>query len=130
MANYVWPKQGTTSVLGKPLDRTDGVAKATGAAKYAYDINPPKMLIAKALGSPHAHANIKSIDLEPAKKVPGVVATLAMKKAGESVYFQGDQIAVVAAENEAAAAEGDVRGRGRVHGGHDRHALPAERRTN
>ena len=31
------------------------------------------MLIAKALGCPHAHCKIKSIDIAPAEKVPGVV---------------------------------------------------------
>ncbi|MBL8829765.1 MAG: xanthine dehydrogenase family protein molybdopterin-binding subunit [Planctomycetaceae bacterium] len=106
MANYVWPKFGTATVIGKRHDRVDGVAKATGTAKYAYDINPAGMIIARLLGSPHAHAKIKSIDLSPAKKVPGVVEAVALKKADDELLFQGEEIAVVAAESEAAAAEG------------------------
>ena len=42
------------------------MAKATGAAKYTYDINLKNQLIAKGLGCPHAHCKIKSIDVAPA----------------------------------------------------------------
>ena len=106
MADYVWPKQGTASLLGKEIDRIDGVEKATGTAKYAYDITPPRTLHARMLGSPHAHAKITALDLSPAQKVPGVVAVSAMKEVGNEIRWQGDQIAVVAAETEGAAAEG------------------------
>ena len=70
---YSWPERGTTSLIGKPTDRIDGIAKATGVAKYSYDVNPDKMLLARALGCPHAHCKIKSIDVSPAEKIPGVV---------------------------------------------------------
>lgn len=106
MAEYVWPKQGTASVLGQGIDRIDGIDKATGMGKYAYDITPPGTLHAKMLGSPHAHAKITAMDLTPAEKVPGVVAVMAMKEVGNELRWQGDQIAVVAAETEGAAAEG------------------------
>jgi xanthine dehydrogenase YagR molybdenum-binding subunit len=106
MAKYDWPKQGTAAVIGKPVDRIDGLAKATGAAKYAYDINPPRMLLARALGCPHGHCRIKSIDLAPAQKVPGVVAVDALKKAGDEIRWEGDLLAVVAGETEGAVAEG------------------------
>ena len=106
MAEYVWPKQGTASLLGKEVDRIDGLEKAVGTAKYAYDITPPRTLHARMLGSPHAHAKIVSLDLTPAQKVPGVVAVSAMKEVGNEIRWQGDQIAVVAAETEGAAAEG------------------------
>ena len=74
MAEYLWPKQGSATVLGKDVDRIDGIDKATGTGKYAYDITPPGTLHAKMLGSPHAHAKITALDLTPAEKVPGVVA--------------------------------------------------------
>lgn len=117
MASYTWPKQGATSVVGKSADRFDGVAKASGTAKYSYDINTPNMLVARLLGSPHAHAKIKSIDTAAAKAVPGVKVVMTgedfeakkitvLKKAGAEVKYQGDLIAVVAAESEAAATEG------------------------
>lgn len=106
MANYSWPKRGTAAVLGTEVDRIDGLAKATGAAKYAYDIVLPKMLLAKALGSPHAHAKLKSIDTEAAKKVPGVRGVFLAKEPGAEIHWQGDLIACVAAETEGAASEG------------------------
>lgn len=103
---YSWPKQGTAALIGTSQDRIDGVPKATGTAKYSYDINYPNMLIARALGCPHAHCKIKAIDLSAAKSVPGVVSVVAMKEPGNEVRWQGDLIACVAAESEGACAEG------------------------
>ena len=89
------------------MKRLDGMAKATGAAKYTYDINLKNQLIAKGLGCPHAHCKIKSIDVAPALKVPGVVdARCRCKKSGDEIECQGDLLAVVAAETEGAAREG------------------------
>lgn len=106
MANYSWPKQGTSSLLGAEVDRVDGLEKATGAAKYAYDVVLDKMLFAKLLGSPHAHCKVKAIDTSAAEKVPGVVSVQALTKPNSEIKWEGDLIACVAAESEAAAAEG------------------------
>jgi xanthine dehydrogenase YagR molybdenum-binding subunit len=106
VADYTWPERGKTSVICADADRVDGMPKATGAAKYAYDIAPDKMLLAKALGCPHAHCTIKSIDVSPALEVAGVVSAHALKEPGNEVRWQGDLLAVVAAETEGAAAEG------------------------
>ena len=43
-------------VVGKSHRKIDGVAKATGEAVYADDIQLPGMLHAKTLRSPRAHA--------------------------------------------------------------------------
>lgn len=106
MAEYSWPKYGTASLLGTEQDRIDGVAKASGAAKYAYDIVEENMLLAKGLGCPHAHCKIKSIDTSKAEKVPGVRSVHTMKEVGNEIQWQGDIIAIVAAETEGAAGEG------------------------
>ncbi len=106
MANIDWPKHGTASVLGTSPSRTDGLEKATGAAKYAYDIAPEKMLLARALGCPSAHCKLKTIDTTVAMKVKGVVAVELMKQPGDEVLWEGDLIAVVAGETEGAVAEG------------------------
>jgi xanthine dehydrogenase YagR molybdenum-binding subunit len=105
MVAYNWPKFGEASVIGKAHDRIDGLEKATGAAKYTYDINLKGMLFAKILGCPYAHCTIRSIDTGKAEKMPLVHAVMALKKEDDEVQFQGDEIAVVAAETEAAAAE-------------------------
>jgi xanthine dehydrogenase YagR molybdenum-binding subunit len=106
MATISWPKMGTASLLGKPQDRIDGQDKASGAAKYTYDIVPDKTLIARVLGCPHGHARIKSIDVSPAKKVAGVVEAQAIKQAGAECNWHGDLVAVVVGETEGAVAEG------------------------
>src|SRR5207237_6108121 len=103
---YSWPSKEKSQAIGKRVKRVDGMAKATGAAKYTYDVNLKNQLIAKGLGCPHASCTIKSIDLEPAKKVAGVVEVMPLKKEGDRVEFQGDLLVVVAAESEGAAAEG------------------------
>jgi len=106
MVEYVWPSKKDSSVLGGSFDKIDGVPKCTGTAKYSYDINPDKVAIARALGSPHAHAKLKALDLSKAEKVPGVVAVSAMKKVGDEIQWQGDLIAVVVGDTEGAVAEG------------------------
>ncbi|MEZ6113646.1 MAG: xanthine dehydrogenase family protein [Pirellulaceae bacterium] len=105
---YYWPSREESRVIGKSHDRLDGLAKASGAAKYTYDINLPKMLFARALGCPHAHCKIKSIDTKPAERVPGVVHVHVFEhaQAGSEIKWDGELIAVVAAESEGAAAEG------------------------
>jgi len=112
MAEYSWPTKDKTTAIGKRVKRLDGPEKSTGKAKYTYDVNLPNMLVAKALGCPHAHCKITSIDVAPALKVPGVVAAEPMEKgdrpvqSGDVIEFQGDLLAIVVAENEGAAAEG------------------------
>jgi xanthine dehydrogenase YagR molybdenum-binding subunit len=105
MVEYTWPARGDTSVLGKDHDKVDGPAKCTGTAKYSYDINPDKMLIARVFGSPHAHCKIKSIDTAAAGKVKGIHLAQAIKKQGDEILWQGDPIAVVVGETEGAVAE-------------------------
>jgi xanthine dehydrogenase YagR molybdenum-binding subunit len=95
-----WPKQ--RRLLGTKVKRLDGPDKATGRAKYSYDVNRPGMLHAKILRSPHAHARIKSIDLGPAEKMPGVKAVIAIgdAKPGKELFYAGEEIAAVAADTE------------------------------
>ena len=56
MAKVDWPSAEKRTLIGKRIDRVDGPMKATGAAKYSYDINRPGMLWAKVLTSPHPRA--------------------------------------------------------------------------
>src|SRR3990170_2080575 len=62
--------------VGKPVRRIEGVAKVTGKTVYADDMHLPRMLHAKVLASPHAHARIKSIDTAAARSHPGVEAVI------------------------------------------------------
>lgn len=106
MVEYVWPSREQSSVLGKSFDKVDAPAKCTGAAKYSYDINPDRVLIARVLGCPLAHCKVKGIDTSAAEKVKGVVAVRLMKKPGDEIQWEGDPVAAVAGETEGAVAEG------------------------
>src|SRR6516165_8799927 len=93
-----WPKK--RRLLGTKLQRLDGPAKSTGKAKYSYDINRKGMLHAVILRSPYAHAKIKSLDTADAEKMPGVKAVYLIKKAGDELFYAGDEILGLAADTE------------------------------
>ena len=48
--------------VGRSIPRLDGPMKVTGKLQYTDDIKLPRMVYAKILRSPHAHAIIKNID--------------------------------------------------------------------
>ena len=61
-------------VVGKPnLPGKLSYSLATGMAKFGADYVFPEMLHAKFLRSPYANAEVKSVDVAAAKKIPGVV---------------------------------------------------------
>ena len=108
MPEYSWPTKEKSAVIGKRHSRLDGMVKATGAAKYSYDVNLPNQLYAVALGSPSAHCKIRSMDVSGAQATPGVVHVHVFDhaKADSEIRWQGELLAVVAAESEGAAREG------------------------
>ena len=63
-------------VVGTRPVRHDGTDKVTGRAKYGADYQTSGLLHGKILRSPHAHANIRSIDTSKASAYPGVRAIL------------------------------------------------------
>lgn len=63
-------------VVGRSVPRIESREKVVGKAIYTDDLKRPEMLHAAILGSPHAHARIRSYDLEAAKKLPGVLAVV------------------------------------------------------
>jgi xanthine dehydrogenase YagR molybdenum-binding subunit len=108
---YSWPENYKARLIGKRINRLDGLEKSSGTAKYTYDINLPNQLIVRALGCPHAHCRVLSVDTSETKKVPGVVHVHflnAPEPGGEPIEIQADGVLLVAvaAESEAAAAEG------------------------
>lgn len=64
----------TFKVVGHRPIRPDGVGKVTGRDRFGADYSLPGMLVGKVLRSPHAHARIKSINLDKAAALPGVKA--------------------------------------------------------
>src|SRR6516165_7945256 len=99
-----WPDN--PRLIGTRITRLDGLAKASGRAKYPSDTRPDGTLFAVLLYSPHAHARIKSIDTSAAEKMPGVKAVVKIAKGGDTpLRYQGDDIAAVAAETEEQARD-------------------------
>ena len=76
MAASSTSNNGNFKVVGTRPIRHDGVEKVTGKALYGADYSLPGMLHGKVLRSPHAHALIKSINLDKALKHPGVHAVI------------------------------------------------------
>src|SRR5579863_6430538 len=63
--------------VGQSLPRVEDAALLTGRGRFIDDLGiPAGTLHAAFLRSPHAHADIASIDLSAAKQAPGVVAVL------------------------------------------------------
>src|SRR5437016_9208816 len=110
------------SIIGKPIAMVDAAGKVTGAGKYTADLSLPGMLVGKTLHSPGPHARIRRIDTTRAEKLEGVVAvaigTDAPNPYGilpvghdehalavDKVRYVGDNVACVAAEDEATAEQ-------------------------
>ena len=98
-----WPEN--PRLIGQRIPRLDGMAKATGKAKYPSDMRPEGTLFGVMLYSSLPHATIKSIDTSAAEKMPGVKAVVVIVKEGATLRYQGDDIAAVAAETEEQARE-------------------------
>src|SRR5438552_849123 len=93
-----WPTN--RRVIGTKVQRLDGPAKATGRAKYSFDINRPGMLHARILRCPHGRARLVSIDTSNCEKTPGYRAFHMMAKPNEVLYFAGAEVIAVAADTE------------------------------
>ena len=112
-----------TTVVGQPEAKVDAIKLAKGNPAFTDDVDLTNTLIAKVLYSPHAHANIVSIEDTAARALPGVhavlhygnVARVRYASGGQSypnplpydqvsfdnkVRFVGDRVAAVAADTE------------------------------
>ncbi len=93
-----WDPSTKFSILGQRVPRLDGKAKASGEARYSIDVRLPGMLYGRILRSPYAAATVKSIDLVPARTMPGVKAALTLTEPGERIRFAGQEVAAIAAD--------------------------------
>ncbi len=116
-------------VIGQTVRRLDAVGKVTGETPFPGDINLEGQLWMKIRFSDRVHARITSIDTSKAEAHPGVVAVLTAKDVPVNEYGLGipdqpvlcgpgstkegadivrcisDQVALVVADTEEAAAE-------------------------
>src|SRR4051812_34513315 len=64
----------STSLIGARVARKEDYRFLTGSGQYTDDVALAHQTYAAFVRSPHAHAALKSVDTERAKKAPGVVA--------------------------------------------------------
>lgn len=113
---------GIGVVVGKRHHKIDAMDGMTGLANYTDDLVLPRLLHAKILRSPHAHARIVSIDTSGAEGLDGVHAVLVGDELPTpygiipwtpdenalcvgKVRYIGDAVAAVAAVSEEVANE-------------------------
>lgn len=105
--------------VGVSIPRIEGAEKVTGRASYIADLYRPGMLHGAILGSPYAHARIKSYNMSAAKNHPGVVSVLSGEDvnrgyfgpfikdetvlAKNKVRYVGEPVCIVAAVDELTA---------------------------
>jgi CO/xanthine dehydrogenase Mo-binding subunit len=90
-----WQLGDKLSIVGTPVPRVDGPAKATGTARYTYDVALPGMLYGAILRAPYPHAIVKSVDLSKARNLSGVRTAISV--GDRKVRFAGQEVAAVAA---------------------------------
>ena len=106
------PKGG----IGESVRRPDGIPKVKGEFAYSSDLWADGMLWGATLRSPHPRARIRELNIAPALAVPGVHAVLTHEDvpgrktygleipdqpvlAWDQVRYQGEPIAIVAADH-------------------------------
>ena len=102
--------------IGEESARVDGVPKVRGEFEYSSDLWMDGMLHGATLRSPHPHANILALDTSGAEEMAGVHAVLTHEDvpgrkvygmeipdqpvlAWEKIRYQGEPVAVVAADH-------------------------------
>ncbi|HUQ41066.1 MAG TPA: hypothetical protein VM052_01060, partial [Candidatus Limnocylindrales bacterium] len=113
------------AVAGTAAKRVDGIAKVTGAARYAIDLSVPGMAHAIVVRSTRAHARIAGVKRDAAQAAPGVLRVITgedLLEAGLTpfyghvvldhpvlavgkVRYQGEPVVLVIAETRLDAAE-------------------------
>ncbi len=108
--------------IGGYVPMIDGPEKVTGRAKYTADILQPGQLAGRIYRSPFSHAEIVSVDVSEALKLPGVKAVVTGSDcdkgfgvlpiarseyplARDRVRYRGEPVAAVAAVDDATARE-------------------------
>ncbi|QDU69796.1 xanthine dehydrogenase family protein molybdopterin-binding subunit [Engelhardtia mirabilis] len=102
-----WKPRGEMTLLNTGYARLDGPDKVTGRAVYSHDVRLPRQVYARLVLHSYPRAELTSLDLEPARRIPGVVLVEAQKAAGDELVYLGDDsiVAYVAAETPEAAKD-------------------------
>lgn len=66
----------TEPLLGRSINRLEDARFVTGRGRYVADLAPLSALHGIVVRSPHAHARIRKLDVDAARRMPGVAAVL------------------------------------------------------
>jgi carbon-monoxide dehydrogenase large subunit len=117
--------------VGASVRRADDPRLLSGRGRYVDDLSLPRLVHVAFLRSPHPHAELRHVDVDAARRAPGVAATLIGDEAAalckpyrgilqhyrgmktgamlplarERVRYVGEPVAAVAAESRAAAED-------------------------
>src|SRR6266850_4821832 len=106
--------------IGAYVPMIDGPEKVSGRAKYTADLIAPGMLAGRIYRSPYSHAEILSVDVSEALKLPGVKAIVTGADCDKTfgvlpiarsehplargkVRYRGEPVVAVAAVDDATA---------------------------
>jgi carbon-monoxide dehydrogenase large subunit len=120
-------------LTGARVKRVEDPRLLRGQGRYVDDLGLPRMLRVMFVRSPHAHAVVRRVEADAARRVPGVVGVFTAADlrdarplrprlegggftpttwpplAGDRVQFCGEAVAAVVADSAAAAADGRER---------------------
>ena len=119
--------------IGESVRRPDGIPKVKGDFAYSSDLWADGMLWGATLRSPHPRARIRELNIAPALAIRGVHAVLTHEDVpGRKVYgleipdqpvlawdqvrYQGEPVAIVAADHPETARHAAAQDRGRLRG--------------
>jgi len=78
-------------MIGAPVERVDGVAKVTGAARYPYEEPVANVAYGVIVTSTIAAGRVTSIDAHVAQSLPGVVLVMTHENAPQVNADAGDR---------------------------------------
>jgi len=78
--------EGDTSAVGESVEKMDGWGLVTGNARYTDDVPTDDALAGRVLRSPHAHAQVRSVDTEAAEAIDGVKAVITHEDVPEKRF--------------------------------------------
>ena len=89
-----WPAE--TKYIGHSTLRIDAPEKVSGRAHYSSDIQAEGWLYGMILRSKWPAAKITAINLDKARAIPGIKATITVQDGERTVRFYGEELAAVA----------------------------------
>jgi carbon-monoxide dehydrogenase large subunit len=72
-------------VIGEAVRRVEDGRLLRGRSRYVDDLRPPRLLHMACVRSPHASARILAVDVDTARRAPGVAAVLTAEEAAAAV---------------------------------------------